>query len=180
MVNSLTSTRSESITTLSPRKVSEEDKALVQAMVRIRQIQGWNLQKPEDAKLMGTIWKEDMNRHKIRPELYQTLINMAVDHRVKEISQGKSPTPLTVELLISCYYQYRSLKLEELSQINNRLEYYRSLRHRYQTQQIELQAAAKQGKFHGEISEEEFLRVSQEVIDDLEQKKESFKEDNWL
>lgn len=162
------------------KQASSAQANLIKALLATRLIQGWRLDKPEEAALLTTEWGRHLDEANVRPELYRKLVDLAVIHRTKEISQGKSPTPLTVELLISCYYQYRSLKLEELAQINNKLEYYRSLRHRYQTRQIELSVAARQGKFHAEISEEEFLRVSQEVIDDLEQKKESFKEDNWL
>lgn len=180
MVKDLTRTRSEITSTSSLRKVAAEDKSLVQAMVQVRQIQGWGLQKPEDAKLMGKIWQEQMNRHNIRHELYSKLVDMAVDHRVLEITQGKRPTDLTVELLISCYHKYRVLKLEELNKINAQIDYYRSLRHRYLEKDISLSKAARQLKFQEDISEEEFLRVADDVISSLEKKSENFMEDNLL
>ena len=178
MVNDLaTQTRSGSITRPS---VSKEDASLVQALVKSRLVQGWNLQSKEDAKLTASIWKEQLDRHKICPVLYPKLVDLAVDYRSKEIAQGKHPTPLTVELMIACYHQYRLLKLEELERINANIEYYRSLRHRYHQKDISLEAAVKSARFHEGMDEDEFVAKCGDMLTQLEVSKENFMEEAGL
>jgi len=170
-------TRSESITKSSPRKISDQDTQLVEALVRTRLVQGWNLQKAEDAKLTASIWKQELDRHKINPKIYSILVDMAVDRRTYEIVNSKPPTPLTVELLIACYHNYRDLKLSEYSKLRTSYEHYRDLLHQYKTNQISLEDAVDQARFHKETDKENFMSTCAQIIKDLEEKMETFLDD---
>lgn len=57
---------------------------------------------------MGSAWKQQLDRKGVKPVLYDKLVDMAVDHRTRQISLGQAPTPLTVELMLSCFESYRT------------------------------------------------------------------------
>lgn len=172
--------RSGSITKSSPRTISEQDTLLIEALTKSRLVQGWNLQTPADAKLTVSVWKEQFNLHKIRPVLYSKLVDMSVEHQTKEIAQGRQPTPITAALMIQCYHRYRLLKLEELARINANIQHYRSLRHRYQQGDINLEEAVRQAKYHKEIEHESFVKNTDFIISELEKKRDMFMEVNGL
>jgi hypothetical protein len=148
-------------------------------MKDVRVVQGWRTEDAKDASLKGRIWKEHLDLAGINPKLYPTLLAMVVNRRAKEY-YGKQPGPIEVSMLISCYYEYKSRKIEEYKAINHQLEYYRNLQHQYATKQISLESAARQAKFHEGIGDTEFLIKSGEVISRLRDKSDRFMEENYL
>jgi hypothetical protein len=104
---------SKSTPTSLVRRITPQDKALAELIVEVRQVQGWNLQTPGDAKLMASTWKKHLDRSGVRYELYTKLVDMAIDHRKKQILAGLQPTPLTVELLLACFDSYKAQMLDK-------------------------------------------------------------------
>lgn len=53
--------------------------------------------------------------------MYDTLVNMAVDYRVRQISRGEQPTSLTVELLLANFEFYKQQAYAERTQLQGTL-----------------------------------------------------------
>ena len=104
----------------SPGSISNDRKKFLQLggiVNKIRIIQGWNMIAPDDAKPIIAVWAEQLDRFNISPELYSTLLDRAVNHRVSMMREGVTPTPLTVELFITTYQQYVSEARQKYSEI---------------------------------------------------------------
>lgn len=89
---------------------------------KARTIQGWNLLSPKDTEPLASAWIGQLDRKNVSPQLYDSLLDMAVDRRVKAIRDGENPPPLTVELLLACYEKYRVEKMRERDGLRYRLD----------------------------------------------------------
>lgn len=74
---------------------------------KIRVIQGWNMVSPKDAEPTAKAWIEQLDRYGVKPEEYDNLLRLAIDRRVVMLQHGKTPDPLTVELLLAEYLNHR-------------------------------------------------------------------------
>lgn len=149
-------------------------------MVRTRQIQGWNLQKPEDAKLTASIWKEQLDRYNVRPELYSKLVDMGVDHRIKQIAAGKEPSPFTVELLVAMHSNYRAEKLAEYQRLKHEVDYYTSLRHRVAIRELSVDDALQLVAQFTDQDVVDWDELIDSIVDGLQSKANRFMEENYL
>lgn len=149
-------------------------------LVKSRQVQGWNLQEPKDAKLTASVWKEQLDRHGVRHELYPKLVDMGVDHRIKQIAAGKDPSPFSVELIIAMHGRYRAEKLEELQRLQREVEYYTSLRHRVAIRELSVDAALQLVANFTDQDVVDWNELIDSIITGLQDKVARFHEEHYL
>lgn len=176
--------RSEAIEKVSARRtVTPQDAALAKMVVKVRQVQGWNLQTAGDAKLMASAWKEQLDRKGVDHRLYDELINMAIDHRTRQIGKGRAPTPLTVELMLACFEAYKTdvyNKRRQTQQIYNNI---RSVVERVKAGVLHSEIAMAHLLSTGTESDEEitdFDELATRISERYEQKLEGFLEEYYL
>jgi hypothetical protein len=86
---------------------------------------------PKDAEPVCAVWIEQFDRHHILPELYETLMNNAIDTRTKRLQEGENPPSLTVELLIAEFLRYKEIKMfginiPAIDRLKSEIEFFKS------------------------------------------------------
>lgn len=165
------------------RNATPQDIALAEMLVNIRQVQGWNLQPAKDAKLMAMAWKKQLDRRGVDYHLYDKLVDMAVDHRTRQISTGVEPVPLTVELILSCFDVYRSMVLANRQQLQQTIDYVHSMIERVGAGVVPAEVGFATLLSLGTESDEsvaDFATLSSRILDRLGQRLNEFSEEFYI
>lgn len=78
-------------------------KKLGEIFNRTRLIQGWSLMTPADTVPIVREWFEQFERYQVPLDLYDQLLQWAIDHRANEIRDNKKPTPFSADLLLAMF-----------------------------------------------------------------------------
>jgi hypothetical protein len=183
MENELTVTRSGTISRNLVPRITPQDAALAQMVVKVRQVQGWNLQTPKDAKLMASAWKEQLDRYGVSYKLYDKLVDLSVDHRKRQILAGMQPTALTVELMLACFERYRAdafgKRRDLQTTLNNACQVVERVRSGYLPKEVGHAALLSVGT-ESDDDVEDFEELAGRIIERLQQKVDGFLKEYYL
>jgi hypothetical protein len=84
---------------------------------KIRVVQGWNMLAPGDTEPVSRVWAHQLDRYEVAPELYDSLLDRAIDHRLQFLKAGEQPPALTIELLLTMFEGYRAEKRAEYNKL---------------------------------------------------------------
>jgi hypothetical protein len=164
-------------------RITPKDAALAQMIVKVRQVQGWNLQPPKDARLMASAWAEQFDRRGISHKLYDKLVDLAVDYRVRQINSGISPTPLTVELMLSCFEVYKSQMFDKRRVLQQTLNNIYQVVERVNSGFLPVEVGRASLLSVGTDSDEhvsDFKELASRISERYEQKVEGFLKEHYL
>lgn len=162
------------------KRLDPKTEAIIDLITKVRMVQGWGLQSPEDARLMSTSWVEQLDRYNIRYEIYPILVDLAVDRRSRQLRKGEMVSPLTVELLIACYGDYRDRIHREKQEKQTEVDHYRNLRHRVDAGELDPELALEQlGAVSGE-PDVDFSEIVDSIILKLQREVDTYLDDHYI
>ena len=101
---------------------------------KIRTVQGWNMLGPNEVKHLAAVWDEQLERKGVPEELFDDLINRAVDHRLGFLRRGEQAPTISIELILAMYLDYRSEFIPKWEGLISRMDMHeRHLEHALQS-----------------------------------------------
>lgn len=174
--------RSSAITRRYRQDVSPQMKAVLGAINKIKLTLGGSVMEKRDALPMAEVWKEMLDRKGVHMSLYNVLVNMAVEHRVFEIANGRQPPYLNVELMLAMFELYKKKKYEEWRTLKLQLSHIGDTVYAVETGSLDITEALKRiGHYNGfPVEASSFEELTAGMMAKLQVKIASFLKDNYL
>jgi hypothetical protein len=64
---------------------------------------GWRAMEPKDSEAMALVWIEELDRHRIPHDQYDTLFRRSLDLRARRMEQGKDCDDFSVDMMVACW-----------------------------------------------------------------------------
>lgn len=156
---------------------------IIEIVNKIRYSQGWSSMDEKEASKVAGFWEYHLDRHGVHPELYDIILNKAIDYRIM-ISKSKDKVPpMSLELFIQIYDSYKEAmfsKLNSLKLVLQQVNYsIYSVENKLETLQEALSKINPISLSYGQ-GEMVTLKDCKRFSQWLEKKIETFLQDNYL
>lgn len=82
----------------------DEEVGLFSIINQVRALQGWSLSPANELEPICRVWWKEFSRHNIPPKYYETLLQRAIDARVRSLNSGAKYVPNIDAIgLITCW-----------------------------------------------------------------------------
>lgn len=178
MVNEAIQKYSPSTQKLSRREkevLSPEQKAVLGAINKSRMVQAWGMLGIADAKPVADVWIEQFERRNVDVRLCNALLDRAIDRRVSELAEGRTPPPLGVDLILSTYHAYKQEVYDKHARLKSEIANIRNTMVYVDSGGLSAETAAAKLRIHMP-----FMQGARLLLDNLVEKERTFLSDHFL
>jgi hypothetical protein len=75
-------------------------------------VQGWNMLTPQETAPIAAVWDRQLERHDVPEQLFDVLLDRAVDARLSALARGDAIPAFSVELILQVFAKYRTEHVE--------------------------------------------------------------------